>query len=135
MTRTQSSPLPWLLLGAACLVTAIILGQHAIAKHGAGVTLARSEFNCRQLPEAELYSEKRDTYLYLCFVDQIRMAAQVLSDQRDDPQSREITTIPAEHISKAQNYARSVITRDGYTLKNLYGDIPAWFKDLIANLK
>jgi hypothetical protein len=133
MTRTQSSPLPWLLLAAACIVAAIILGSHAIEKHGAGVTLARSEFDrCDQLPGAEFFSEKRNTYAYLCFPDMIHMAVQILTDQRGNSNSREITTIPSEHVSKPINYTKTLFTRDGYVLKNSWGNLPEWFKLLIG---
>jgi len=132
MTRTQSSPLPWLLLAAACVVAAIILGSHAIEKHGLGVNLTRSEFDrCDQLPGAEYYSPERQTWMYFCFVDFTRMAVQVLTDQRNNPNSREITTIPAEHVSKPWNYVKSVVPRDGYQLEQTWGNLPTWFLEAL----
>jgi hypothetical protein len=132
MTRTQSSPLPWLLLAAACVVAAIVLGTHAIEKHGLGVNLTRSAFDrCDQLPGFEMYSEKRNTWFYGCFVDMTHMAVQVLTEKRGNPESREITTIPSEHISKPLNYFKSVVTRDGYQMEQAWGDLPQWFLDAL----
>lgn len=132
MTRTRHNPLPALLILTACAILAlVILQQHAVTKHGLGVNLTRSAFDrCDQLPGAEYYSPERQTWLYFCFVDQARMAVQVLTEQRGADGSKEITTIPAEHVSKPYNYARSVITRDGYQLRSTWGDLPEWFQVL-----
>lgn len=127
--------------GIGCLIIAallimgamIILQGHAIESHGLLANGARSSFErCDQIPGAELYSPDRKTWAYLCFFEQgSRMAVQILSDQRDTDQAREITTIPKEHVSKPWNYVRTLINRDKYRVMTVWGDIPTWFLDML----
>jgi hypothetical protein len=109
--------------------------QHAVERHTAVlVEPARGSFCGKDGSGAHLVSKlqsKLDYHFYLCFLDNAtKVALQVTYKEAGDPASREITTIPAEHISKPINYIRSIIKRDLLELVDWKGNLPDWFMSL-----
>jgi hypothetical protein len=109
----------------------IILQQHAVERHGLNlVTQTRAQMDqCKGLPSAELCDGR--VWLYLLFYPKDRICFQVCSGPRDDPASREITTVPQEHVTNPKNYVSNLFER-GYRFVQSWQDAPQWFIDLLG---
>lgn len=122
------------IIGAALLLVCgacIILQQHAVERHGARlVEQTRADMDrCKGLPSAELCDG--GVWLYLLFYPQDRVCFQVCSGPRDDPGSREITTVPKEHVANPRNYVGNLFER-GYRFVQSWNDAPEWFVELLG---
>ncbi len=85
---------------------------------------------CPQKYTAEMYSEKRDTWMYLCFVkDTGKVALWILTDKMTKVW-REIT---AFFPRTPTSYIPAVIVRDGYRLVS--GELPEWVLEGIKKLE
>jgi hypothetical protein len=114
----------------------IVEQSHAVEKHGDIVLNARTTMNdCKNdKGMAEFHSESLNKWFYVCFIDtQGNIIIQILSGKIDDALSREITTIPSEHLSKPLAYLRNAIAKGSYKLVNTWNinKTPQWFMELI----
>lgn len=119
-----------LMLLTLCGLVMVINGSHAIERHGlSAVSETRAKMdNCRLFPGVEFSDGKvRITAL---FSGEKRGCFQVLSGPREDPDSREITTVPEFSIRDIQSLIMGWVERRGYKILETWGDVPAWLEAL-----
>lgn len=135
MTRVFVPLMLFVLLAAALLfalpTTGIQLGLHAHLNPAHQATNVRDIVShCPQKYTAELYSESRGTWMYLCFVKDSGQVAIWILTNKISQVWREITAFfPRTPL----NYIPTVIVRDGYELVS--GELPSWVLEGIKRLE
>jgi hypothetical protein len=105
----------------------IQLGLHAHLNPAHNATSVREAFDtCPKSRQAELYSEQRDTWMYLCFMQPTGKVALWIITNKITQTWREVTAFFPRNPA---NYLPTVIARDGYKL--ISGELPQWLSDAL----
>lgn len=105
----------------------IQLGLHAHENHTHDAVSVRDAFvTCPKDNQAEFYSEQRDTWMYLCFIEPTSKVALWILTDKITRVWREVT---AFFPRNPMNYLPTIIARDGYKLMS--GEIPDWLRGVI----